>query len=303
MGVSRRALLAALAWPLAAGAGPSFERISARAWRLPAARGEPDAVNLGLTAQLVLVDDGPRLWLVGSGPSPEVARGLAEAARRAAGRAVTEVVVTRAAPELAMGNIAFEGARIWALGDVISTMKARCPTCREHLKARLGPAGASLVPEALREPFLAVDRHGETAGRLGPFDWQALARAPGERVLVLKARIDRLAIAQGLLWAGDVPDLRDTRSDVMLASLRRLRRIVGRDRVLGEQGPFAEAAAIADQERYVAALRQAVAARVARGESVPELELPAWADRPGYSLRHPLNVQRAWREAEEALFR
>jgi hypothetical protein len=294
-------------------AAPIIERVSANVWRVAAARGDPDETNAGLTSQLVLARDGSRVWLIGSGPTPAFGAALACAIRRATGRAVTDVVNTRAAPELAMGNVAFEPARIWALPDVIAAMQARCGSCLEHLKARLGTAGDTLQPERIRVPTLAVGTTGAPGrpargtGTLGPFEWRALERAPGERVLVLRHRRDRVVIAQGLLWADDVPDLRDMQSDTLLASLRTLHAFAAGARLLGEQGGVARPEAVAQHIEYLEALRRAVWPPLVRGDvqgaSGASVELPAFSSRPGYALRHPLNVQRVWRELEPTIFR
>jgi len=281
---------------------PVLQRIDVDVWHIAAARGEPDESNRGVTTQLLLARDGARLWLVGSGPTPAFGAALDCAVRRTLGRRVTDVVNTRAAPELALGNPAFDGARVWALLEVIDAMRTRCEACRERLARRIGAAGASLSTQDIRAPFLPVAPRGAMAGRLGPFDWRNLARAPGERVLMLRHRASRIVVAQGLLWADDVPDLRDTRSDAMLASLRALQRLSIRARLVGEQGGVTRPAAIVANIAYLEALRRAVDAALARGDvrgaAGLDIELPAFAELPGYAVRHPLNVQHVWRELE-----
>jgi len=310
-------ICASLAWlPALAGAAcadapvaslPALERVAAGVWRVPAARGEPDAANGGATIQLVLVRDGARLWLIGSGPTPAFGAALACAIERGTGRAVTDVVNTRAAPELALANAAFPAARLWALPDVAATMRARCGQCLARLQARIGPAGASLRPTLIRVPTRRVGTAGQRAGRLGPFDWLALARAPGERVLVLRLRRPhtmRVVIAQGLLWAGDLPDLRDTRSDTFAASLRRLRTFGAGALLLGEQGGPSGVATLTNHLAYLAALHAAIVPQLAHGDAAAaQAPLPAFMHWPGYAATHPLNVQRVWRELEPTLFR
>ncbi|CAN5466791.1 hypothetical protein BH11PSE9_BH11PSE9_27380 [soil metagenome] len=283
-------------------------------WRVPAASGEPTPANGGATAQLVLVIDHDRLWtnhdrlwLIGTGPTPAFGAALACDIERTTGRRVTDVIVTRAAPELSMGNVAFANARLWALPDVIDAMRERCGQCMARSKARLGEAGESLSDEAIRVPGRPIGAAHRAEGRIGPFDWLAVERAPGEQVLVLKLKASAVVVAQGLLWAGDVPDLRDTRSDAMLASLRALQAFAGGARVLGEQGGVAGLGGIAGHIAYIEALRSAVRGHLARGDvqgaAGSEVDLPAFATLPGYALRHPLNVQRVWRELEPDVFR
>jgi hypothetical protein len=286
---------------------PTLQRVEASVWRVEGAPGEPDETNRGVTIQLVLVRDRDHLWLIGSGPTPAFGAALACAIHRALGRRVTDLVNTRAAPQLALGNVAFADARLWALPDVIDAMRVHCETCRQQLEARLGATGKSLRSDLIRVPLKRVAPEGVGAGRLGPFEWLALARVPAERVLVLRYRRSRVVVAQGLLWAGDVPDLRDTRSDTLLASLRVLRTWSAGMRVLGEQGEPSPASAVSHHIAYVESLRQAIEPRVIRGDvqgaAGVDVELPAFAGLPGYAARHPLNVQRVWREFERTIFR
>lgn len=311
--------LACLAQPACA-MGPRCENaspvvllpVATDVWRVPAARGESDAVNGGQVVQGVVVRDGTRIWLIGSGPTPAAGAALACAIERRVGGPVTDVVNTRAAPELSMGNVAFPAARRWALPDVIVAMTARCRTCLERLKARIGPAGDSLALDSIdvpSQPIVGSGRAGAARGRLGPFDWLALARAPRERTLVLRLRREPLVIAQGLVWAGDLPNLRETRSETLLASLRALRRFARGARVLGEQGESSDGdgpQAIAQNIAYIEALR-AMLPGVIRGDVAGAtgvgVELPDFAALPGYAFVHPLNVQRVWRELEPDLFR
>ena len=286
---------------------PTILRVSPNVWRVAAARGEPDESNRGVTIQLVLAHDRDRLWLIGSGPSPAFGAALSCAVQRTIGHTVTDVVNTRSTPELAMGNVAFADARLWALPDVMVAMQTRCLQCQTQLRARLGIAGDSLQPQLIRVPRDPVAAAGATTGRLGPFEWRALERMPGERVLVLRHRHDRIVVAQGLLWADDVPDLRDTRSDSLLASWRTLLAFSAGSRLLGEQGDLVDADAVSRHISYLESLRHAVEPSLLRGDlqgaSGSALELPEFASLPSYAIRHPINVQRVWLELEPTIFR
>ncbi|WP_077036421.1 hypothetical protein, partial [Pelomonas sp. KK5] len=244
----------------------------------------------------VAVRDGQRLWLVGSGPTPALGRALACALREASGRAVTDVVNTHVAPELSLGNSAFPRARLWALPEVIAAMQQRCGQCLSSLKEQ---TGAALAMDDIRVPAHAV-RAGQP---LGPFDTLALPRQQGEPTLLLRDRRSGLVIAQGLLWAGAIPDLHGTDSALMLDALDALQRFAGDAPVLGQQGPSAGHEGIEQQRRYLVALRAAVNASLAAGRVEQVLPLPEFATLPGYAELHPLNVQRVWRELEAELFR
>ena len=280
---------------------PPLVQLSPHLWRVAAARGESTPDNGGLTSQLLLAVDGKQLWLVGSGPTPAFAQALACAIRQTLGKSVTDVINTRAAPELTMGNSAFPTARLWALPDVISAMQARCGQCLLRLKARIGAAGASLQPDIIRPATQPV-----LSPTLGPFEGLAVERAPGERSLALRHRSDHLVLAQGLLWSGDVPDLLDTNSEAMLASWQALLKFAGSDALLGEQGDLAQASDLRQHIRYVEQLRALLWAQLQSGQTLiapsAAQDLPEFAGLPSYQTRHPLNVQRVWAELEPKLF-
>ena len=280
---------------------PQLEKLSPHLWRVAAARGDSNADNGGLASQLLLAVDGDALWLVGSGPTPDFAQALACAIRHALGRSVTDVINTRAVPELTLGNSAFPTARLWALPEVISAMQARCLQCLNRLKARIGAAGASLQPDTIRaatQPVLSQP--------LGPFDWLTVERAPGERSLALRHSSDHLVLAQGLLWSGDVPDLLDTQSEAMLTSWQTLLKFAGTDALLGEQGDLARTSDLRQHIRYVEQLRVLLWAQLQSGQTLvapsAAQDLPEFQTLPSYRTRHPLNVQRVWAELEPKLF-
>ena len=306
IGMSLLAPMRSRAAPPAMPLPPTLHAAGSDCWWVEAARGEATPDNGGVTAQLALLRDGERLWLIGSGPTPAFGAALAEAARQACGQGVSDVVNTRATPELGLGNSAFPQARLWALPGVMALMNARCRECLARLRSHIGAAGASLDPAAIRPPTLAVGGAGASSGTLGPWAWRAFDRGPGERVLALRHAGQQLVVAQGLLWAGDIPDLRNLRVDALRDSLVALQDWAGSDRIVGEQGGLADAAAIGRHIAYLDALRAAIEPYLARGDlwgAAGGIELPAWAAAPGYAARHALNVQRLWLELEPTIFR
>jgi len=311
----------------------ALQAVAHGVWRVAVDTDETNPGNGGWVTQPVVVRDGARLWLIGSGPTPAQGLRLRCAISAALHREVTDVINTRAHPELALANLAFAGARLWALDDVADAMQHRCPQCLDRLRQRLSeregddvigsatPASrpsTSNASSSLGLPDPTVSLHPITirvpdhrlkgdAGTLGPFQWWAVERAPGERALLLLERRSGWLIAQGLVWVGGVPNLRETALDEMTAGLERLRLIAaqpGVAGVLGEQGEPGRAAIVADHLDYLAQLRQRTQAALDRGEveGAHPIELPAFADRPGYAAYHALNRQRLWRWLERKLF-
>jgi hypothetical protein len=261
---------------------------------------DPSPGNQGFTSSLVAVEHGPRLWLVGAGPTPR----FAQSVREALGRPVTDLVFTRPHGPLTLGAAGFGNARRWALGATAEAMARDCATCRAQLAQAIGAeAASSLLPPLIRLPDHRVDPPGHRSGRLGPFHWRVLPRAADQPVLVLKMAGTRWWLAQGLVWPAAVPDLRGSDEAVIAAAWRRLRDAMEPgERVIGERGGPGGRVELERHARYLQALQRAVDAALASGrsagESALDLALP-----PAQALQHALNAQRVWRTREEAWLR
>jgi hypothetical protein len=290
---------------------PALQSLGAQTWWLPGAIGDSDEVNRALISNLLIVADGDRLWLVGTGPSAAFGRSLQQQLVCRLGRAPTDVISPWPRPELVLGQTGLPGARSWAHADVAAAMAQRCAHCVERLRVRLGRHGADLGEPAIRLPDQLL--HGEH-GQLGPFFWWRLTRGGDTPVTVWWHPASGILTAHGVLWSDGAPDLRDTRITDMqtatealqtLMSLQTLTRPLDRmPQWLPEQGPLANATASADHLRYWAALTSAVAQAQAEGrpETDPAPELPGIDPALTRSTRHALNWQRAWRQAEDLSF-
>jgi hypothetical protein len=290
----------AAAAPQPCGGAVRLQPLQAGVWLVPglgSPNGEPDAGNRGQVANLLVVADGERLWLVGSGPSPAFGRRLACELRRQLGREPTDAIAPWAHPELVLGQSGLGPAvRLHAHRAVAEAMREQCPGCVERLRARLGGAAADLDGEPVRLPQQWVD--GER-GTLGPFDWWALARGDGQVVTVWRLRGARWQTAHGLLWGDGPPDGRSADLQRLAASTAALAAASdAARRWVPEQGPVLSAAAARAHHRYWQALLQAAERDVAQGGAEVEAP-PARGGPPGWSrhLRHGLNWQRAWRQA------
>lgn len=299
----------------------SIEAVAPDVWRVPVAGEESNPGNGGWVTQPVLVRDGTRLWLIGSGPTPAQGLRLRCAIERVLRRRVTDIVNTRAHPELALANVAFAGARVWALADVAHAMQEHCPRCLARLQQRIAPPDRTTGDDSLRGAAIRLPDHllgGEPAagkpddssGQLGPFRWWAFERAPGQRTLVLAHRPSGWIVAQGLVWPGGVPNLRETSIAPLMDSLRRLSALArsghyGTAGVLGEQGKSGTAADIDRHLGYLTQLEQLTREALERGEAEGStaIDMPAFANAPGHAEYHALNRQRVWRELEEAWFK
>jgi len=308
--------LAGLVLPLGALAacpGPAlrFEPLAPGLWWVPAQAGEADASNRGQVSNLVLARDGPRLWALGSGPTPAFGRALACQARQQLGGPITDVVSPWTRPELVLGAAGVVAAgggdgrvRHWAHQRIAETMTRQCAHCAERLRQRLQAAAVDLGDGPIHLPRQQLQ--GEQ-GQAGPWSWWLLPRADGRWLTVWRLRREPLWVAPGLLDGNGPPDGRDADLALLQQSAAQLARLAAGDgaaaRFIGEQGPPLGADAPARHAAYWQALLAAAALALERGddETAPAPALDgfpaAWATQPW----HGYNWQRAWRQAEDRL--
>lgn len=287
--------------------GPAlvWQPLEAGLWWLPAAPGDATPGNRGQVSNLLLAQDGARVWLMGSGPSPAFGRALACSVRQQLGLKLTDLVSPWPRPEAVLGASGLGPVRHWGHAEVARALQQRCAHCVQRLRLRLGDAQADLGPDPVRLPTRLL--HGPQ-GRLGPWRWWLLSRGDGYPVTVWQHRAHGLVFAPGLLWGDGAPDGRDADIGTLARATHTLLSLPGAAPTappawLGEQGPLLPPDAAARQARYWVALQAAVAAALEQGEADDAATAPAGAADAGLApddLRHALNRQRAWRQAEEA---
>ena len=271
-------------------------------WLISGSTGDSNAINQGRISNLLAVREGRRLWLLGSGPDARFARALDCQLARHAGRRVSDVIAPWPRPELVLGQGGLPATRRWAHEEVAAAMRERCPQCVERLAQRRDlPAGTPAEPVVLPERLLRGTR-----GRLGPWRWHRLMRSDTTAVTVWQLPRQRIAAAHGLLWSDGAPDLRDARIAVMKTSLQALSALQqqpdGPLHWLPEQGEMLGAQAPAGHRAYLETLERQADRAMEDGtqESDPPPAPEAAAMAAG--LRHGLNWQHAWREAEARWF-
>ena len=284
------------AWP--AGSVSSIDGL----WWVRTERGDADANNRGVVSNVLIVRDGRRVWAVGSGPSPAFGRALGCVVQREVGQAITDVISPWPRPELVLGAAGLPRARHWAHADVAAAMRRQCARCVTRLRQRLGVAAPDLGPADGRVRLPDRRLHG-SSGQLGPLRWWRLQRAPGVPVTVWQVRRSGVLTAHGLLWAGDAPDLRDSRVESMRAAMQQLA-VIARDAttLMGEQGEPAPAGEVDAHRVYWSALDAEVRNAQSRGDDATTVPttLPGVDASRTKGTAHALNWQRAWRHAEDA---
>lgn len=278
----------------------TFEPLGPRLWRVPSHAGDGDADNRGQVSNLLVALDGPRLWLLGSGPSAAFGRALACRVRQRFGRAPTDVISPWARPEAVLGATGLGPVRSWAHAEVAAAMRERCPGCVERLKQRLGEAAVDVGSGEARIPERML--HG-AAGRLGPWRWWRLDRGPGHPVTVWQFDAVPLLFAPGLLWGDGAPDGRDADLQALLQATEALSTLpdvaAPAPRWLGEQGGPLPPGAAQAHARYWRHLLATVHMALERGDAEGAEPPAALAEPTLGGPRHALNWQRAWRQVEE----
>lgn len=282
-----------------------LERLAEGVWRVAGQAGEATEANRGGISNLLVVHQGRRTWLLGSGPTPAYGRALKCRLQTDLGWRVTDVVSPWPRPELVLGATAFPQARLWSHADVAAAMRERCPRCVERMKPRLAGAAGDLGPQPIR---IADQLFRGERGRVGPFLWWRLLRSEATAVTVYRIADRPLWAAHGLLWADAPPDLRDAELGTMAASIATLGELARADgaaaRWLPEQGEVMGADAPARHARYLQQLQADVRAALQRGtlETDPPPPPAAQSLPLDDGLRHGLNWQRAWHLLEAEAF-
>jgi hypothetical protein len=281
-----------------------IDRLSPDVWLLPASIDESNASNSGFISNMVLVRGGPRVWLVGSGPSPDKARVIQCAILKQLGLEVTDLINPRSYAEVTLGNSAFATRRIWAHEAVAKQMQLRCSQCVERLAARLG--GQSNGIASLADVRLPTQLFSGGHGIVGPFEWWLLERGKLEPTLLLRHRFSPVWITSGLVWNNITPDLLDADLQLMLRQLSFIeQRRPGL--LVPEQGAAGTKEMLTEQIKYWQQVQTQIKAEL--GKASPVVTPDQLADQstfkqwPLFQERHSLNLQRAWRQLEEASLR
>ncbi len=309
---SRRAvvwtLLQAAIVPVWASTGPApmpaWAPVDRDLWMLQSHAGDATVANRGLVANLLLAREGDRLWLIGSGPSPAIARHALPGLRAAAGDGPIELISPWAHPESVLGVAGLAHHRHWSHADVAQEMQRRCPGCLQRLAVRMGSASEDLTVPGSPDPIrIPEHRFSGEAGALGPFDWHRRHRAEDVTVIVWRHRRSGLVHAPGLVWGDAPPDGRDADTVMLAQALRSLRdwgRNRGVARWVGQQGGVVSLGALEQAAAYWEGLNAVALEGQDRGDD--GLTAPrALPGVPSHWMAHPvhaLNWQRAWRQAE-----
>ena len=259
---------------------------------------------------LAIVDDSSFL-LVDPGPNTRYTQALLSALKKVEPhlKNYPDVIVNSVArPEHALGNSTISNAstQIYATAITQTNMVERCPNCRKRLSESL--KNAELAKTPIQTPNLALKL---SDGIPGYPEWQLLEfQAKTESDLVLWHSQLKILFAGGLISHQSIPDLIDgsvLRWQSALETLRQLQPSV----VIGT-GPYLRNIKINQQKittaqfeltnKYLKDLETIVRNDFLAGGNEADadkcLNLEQFTKVKGYKMRHPLNIQRVWREIE-----
>jgi glyoxylase-like metal-dependent hydrolase (beta-lactamase superfamily II) len=301
--VSCRLLAAAgfllLSLTAAAGTLP-VQRIADDVYLIPGVVADAAPANRGRVVNTGFIVGTDGVIVVDSGANHGHGEAILATVASVTGKPVALLINTHPHPQNVLGNSAFaaRGIPILATAATIVAMRTRCPDCLRSLERSVGAeamaatriqlpdlvVGSEVRQVAGRRLTLLHAGHGHTEGDLALFD-----AASG------------VLFAGDLVYRGQVPHLSESDTAGWLASLQPLRDPPIRTLVPG-RGPVGAAADLAPTGRYLAQLRQRVAAAYRDGRSADEAialaELPEFSAWQGYAERHGRNVQHVYFEIE-----
>lgn len=322
-GTTRRDFLRALLALALDGAAPSLsagavglERLQPGVYLARAANAEPARDNAGEVVPTLVHVTGAGVLVVDPGPHRRWGDRLLAAIRAVTTEPVRWVVNTHAHPEHVLANAAFAGLRprpaFLASAATARLMRQRCESCLARLSALLGPDAMRGTRIVLPEPVLRDGGRLQTGGTTWQVQIHADAHSASDTVLYAP-RLGLLC-AGGLVYRDRVPEMQEASLQGWRRALRALSALPAGTVVGTAAGTPAQT--LQPTLAYLDALAAGIAAALEAGEGV-EAALAGgsgagWTDPAaagpfrnwqGFASRHPLNLQRAWRELEDRWMR
>lgn len=300
--LSRHRLLSAgaliVSMACATGSGTATTRgafeVAPGVFMLRGSGGEVAAENRGRIGNAGFIVGDRGVVVIDTGTSYRHGVALLDEVRRVTAQPVQLVVVTQARQEFLFGSAAFRerGIPIHMHRDAARLMAARCEGCLQTLRLTLGDkemkGTAVIAPDVAFEAAEVVVADIGRPVRVLHFGHSS---GPGD-VVVLDERSGTL-FAGGLLANGRVPDVQDADLDGWKRALLALRALPLRTIVPGH-GPPAKLPLVDTVARYLASLRDRVAALLAAGAPLSEVPdaaaLPAFEAWDQYAIIHRRNA-------------
>jgi glyoxylase-like metal-dependent hydrolase (beta-lactamase superfamily II) len=271
-------------------------------WLRPA----PVQASDGWTEPTLVWVNAHTLWVLDPGPHRCAGQALRrELQQRWPGR-LQQLINTHAHPENVLANSAWPaGTPIYALPGVRAQMAKRCALCLRNLRDSLGKK----IMKGTRWVLPNRSLHPGQILPLGAGRWQVLAHhsAHTETDLSLLEMNSHQWFAGSLVaWQG-LPDLSRASLEGWRSAMARADTQPAGVTWVGDADAAASQLKWEGTRSYLQALHAQVSQALARGQSMHEA-MQAWQAvppnlrSPAMLRRHDINVQRAWRQLEEAAF-
>ncbi|WP_439669920.1 Glyoxylase or a related metal-dependent hydrolase, beta-lactamase superfamily II [Cupriavidus necator] len=297
--------LAMNGWRPAAAAGTrvTLERLQPGVYVARAGNAEVARANAAEVVPTLVHLSGAGVLVVDPGPQAAWGGALLGAIRALTPQPVRWVVNTHAHPENVLANAAFARLRprpvFLASAATAALMRQRCAACLARMATLLGNGAMRGAVIVLPQPALQPDgwlHTGATAWQV-----QVYANAHSASDTVLYAPQLQLLCAGGLAYRERVPEMHEASLQGWRRALRRLQELPARTVVGTAAGTPAQT--LAPTLAYLDALAHGIGAALAAGsdasranDAVAAVPFRHWRH---FQSRHPLNVQRAWRELED----
>ena len=271
----------------------------------PGTGGAADETNLGRIGNSGFIVGDLGVVALDTGTSYAHGKALLAAIRSVTDKPVRVALITHTRPEFLFGGAAFREASIPIRMHrrTAGLMASRCETCLKTLRQTLGPEAmlGTAIYKADQEYDATHDL--ESIGRPVRVLSFGHSSGPGDSA-VFDARSGVL-FAGGLLDVRRIPDIQDSDLQGWKSALRALRALNPSRVVPGHGAAAAAPRAIAEVERYLAALEKRARALLEAGTSLLDVaeacELPEYQDWDQYDAIHRRNASIAFLRFEREL--
>ncbi|WP_354685056.1 MBL fold metallo-hydrolase [Cupriavidus necator] len=285
----------------------ALDRLQPGIYVARAANAEAARANAGEVVPSLVHVSGAGVLVVDPGPQPGWGSALLAAIRALTPEPVRWVVNTHAHPENVLANAAFARLRprpvFLASAANARLMQQRCSACMARMEALLGRAAMRDTAIVLPRPALEPDGWLHT----GATAWQVMVHPNAHSASDTSLYAPHLGLlcAGGLAYRERVPEMQEASLQGWRQALRRLSALPART-VVGT-APGTPAQTLLPTLAYFDALAGGIAAALEAGsdascaqDAVAAQPFRHWRN---FATRHPLNVQRAWRELEDRWMR
>jgi len=260
--------------------------------------------NRGVVGNAGILVGATGVILIDTGTSARQARQLLADVREITDKPVVLAINTHQNPAFVFGNgtLRDSGVPILAHRDTAALISQRCMRCLKLLREALGERemeGTEVVPPTqAMEQSTSITAGGRTIDIL----YYGVTSAPGS--IAVYDRASGVLFGGGLVSIDRVPDVKDADIGQWRAALRSLQKI-GAARIVPGEGPVSPPSRLAELDRYLELLPQAVQSafdqRRSLGQAAAAAPVPAYRGWALYDSLHRKNVEQLYLRLEKSV--